>query len=156
MQDVKAPPGLSLAERIKAILIGSSGNLVEWYDFYAYTAFALYFAPAFFPNSDPVVQQLNVAVLFSAEEVAATLKAWGMWTKPAANGQIDHPSRVFLVDPRGRQRRDLTRRAVSGRPCRRPGPGARGGSSPLLSVRVRALELNYAELFDHIAPRVRV
>jgi MHS family alpha-ketoglutarate permease-like MFS transporter len=41
--------------RIKAIFIGSVGNLVEWYDFYAYTAFALYFAPAFFPNSDPVV-----------------------------------------------------------------------------------------------------
>ena len=38
--------------RIKAIFIGSIGNLVEWYDFYAYTAFALYFAPAFFPNSD--------------------------------------------------------------------------------------------------------
>ena len=31
--------------RIKAIFIGSVGNLVEWYDFYAYTAFALYFAP---------------------------------------------------------------------------------------------------------------
>jgi MHS family alpha-ketoglutarate permease-like MFS transporter len=30
--------------RIKAIFIGSVGNLVEWYDFYAYTAFALYFA----------------------------------------------------------------------------------------------------------------
>ncbi|MDU3129813.1 MAG: alpha-ketoglutarate permease, partial [Bradyrhizobium sp.] len=41
--------------RIKAILIGSAGNLVEWYDFYAYTAFALYFAPAFFPSKDPVV-----------------------------------------------------------------------------------------------------
>ncbi len=52
--------------RIKAILIGSAGNLVEWYDFYAYTAFALYFAPAFFPQSDPVVQQLNAAVLFAA------------------------------------------------------------------------------------------
>ena len=39
--------------RIKAIFIGSVGNLVEWYDFYAYTAFSLYFAPAFFPNSDP-------------------------------------------------------------------------------------------------------
>ena len=31
------------ARRIKAIFIGSIGNLVEWYDFYAYTAFALYF-----------------------------------------------------------------------------------------------------------------
>ena len=48
-----------MRRRLKAIFIGSMGNLVEWYDFYAYTAFALYFAPAFFPNSDPVVQQLN-------------------------------------------------------------------------------------------------
>ena len=39
--------------RIVAIVGASSGNLVEWYDFYAYTAFALYFAPAFFPQSDP-------------------------------------------------------------------------------------------------------
>jgi len=30
---------------LKAMFIGSIGNLVEWYDFYAYTAFALYFAP---------------------------------------------------------------------------------------------------------------
>jgi MFS transporter, MHS family, alpha-ketoglutarate permease len=55
-----------MERRIKAIFIGSVGNLVEWYDFYAYTAFALYFAPAFFPHSDPVVQQLNAAVLFAA------------------------------------------------------------------------------------------
>jgi MFS transporter, MHS family, alpha-ketoglutarate permease len=31
--------------RLKAIFIGSIGNLVEWYDFYAYTAFALYLKP---------------------------------------------------------------------------------------------------------------
>jgi len=48
--------------RIKAIFIGSVGNLVEWYDLYAYTAFALYFAPAFFPNSDPVAHDLPVAL----------------------------------------------------------------------------------------------
>jgi hypothetical protein len=41
--------------RVKAIFIGSVGNLVEWYDFYAYAAFALYFASAFFPGNDPVV-----------------------------------------------------------------------------------------------------
>jgi len=27
-----------------------------------------------------------------------------MWAKPSANGQLDHPSRVFLVDQRGRVR----------------------------------------------------
>src|SRR4051795_2803707 len=62
--------------RVKAIFIGSVGNLVEWYDFYAYTAFALYFAPAFFPHSDPVVQQLNVAVLFAATFLMRPLGGW--------------------------------------------------------------------------------
>lgn len=62
--------------RIKAILIGSIGNLVEWYDFYAYTAFALYFAPAFFPGNDPVVQQLNVAVVFAATFLMRPLGGW--------------------------------------------------------------------------------
>src|SRR5690242_20675052 len=41
-----------MRRRLTAIFIGSIGNLVEWYDFYAYAAFALYFAGAFFPNSD--------------------------------------------------------------------------------------------------------
>jgi cytochrome oxidase Cu insertion factor (SCO1/SenC/PrrC family) len=27
-----------------------------------------------------------------------------MWTRPGANGQLDHPSRIFLVDRRGRVR----------------------------------------------------
>ena len=62
--------------RVKAIFIGSIGNLVEWYDFYAYTAFALYFAPAFFPNSNPVVQQLNAAVLFAATFLMRPLGGW--------------------------------------------------------------------------------
>ena len=61
---------------MKAIFIGSVGNLVEWYDFYAYTAFALYFAPAFFPHSDPVVQQLNAAVLFAATFLMRPLGGW--------------------------------------------------------------------------------
>ena len=51
--------------RVGAIMVGSIGNLVEWYDFYTYSAFALYFASAFFPGSDPVVQQLNAAILFA-------------------------------------------------------------------------------------------
>jgi len=38
------------------------------------------------------------------EKVDKTIAAWGMWAKPAANGQLDHPSRIFLVDKRGRIR----------------------------------------------------
>jgi MFS transporter, MHS family, alpha-ketoglutarate permease len=54
-----------LRRRIKAIFIGSLGNLVEWYDFYAYAAFALYFAHQFFPGNDVVVQQFSAALLFA-------------------------------------------------------------------------------------------
>jgi len=75
----RAPDKLDIADvqrRVKAIFIGSMGNLVEWYDFYAYTAFALYFAPAFFPASDPVVQQLNAAVLFAATFLMRPLGGW--------------------------------------------------------------------------------
>lgn len=62
--------------RLKAIFIGSVGNLVEWYDFYAYTAFALYFAPHFFPSHDPVVQQLNAATLFAAGFIVRPIGGW--------------------------------------------------------------------------------
>jgi len=65
-----------MRRRIKAIFIGSVGNLVEWYDFYAYAAFSLYFAGAFFPNSDPVVQQLNAALLFAAGFLVRPLGGW--------------------------------------------------------------------------------
>ncbi|MEA2840048.1 MAG: transporter, family, alpha-ketoglutarate permease [Methylobacteriaceae bacterium] len=65
-----------MRRRIRMIFIGSIGNLVEWYDFYAYTAFALYFAPAFFPNSDPVVQQLNTAVIFAATFLMRPIGGW--------------------------------------------------------------------------------
>src|SRR5437764_4763619 len=71
--------GLKLTDvrrRLRAIFIGSVGNLVEWYDFYAYAAFALYFAGAFFPNSDPVVQQLNAAVLFAAGFIVRPVGGW--------------------------------------------------------------------------------
>ncbi|WP_395697729.1 MFS transporter [Methylocella sp.] len=52
--------------RSKAVLTGSLGNLIEWYDIYAYSAFSLYFAGAFFPQTDPVAQQLAAASLFAA------------------------------------------------------------------------------------------
>ncbi|RYY65174.1 MAG: alpha-ketoglutarate permease, partial [Comamonadaceae bacterium] len=45
--------------RIFAIMAASSGNLVEWFDFYVYAFSALYFAPAFFPKSDLTAQLLN-------------------------------------------------------------------------------------------------
>jgi protein SCO1/2 len=40
----------------------------------------------------------------SAEQVGKVIKRWGMWAKPAANGQLDHPSRIYLVDAHGQIR----------------------------------------------------
>ncbi len=62
--------GADTARRVRAILVGSLGNLIEWYDVYAYAAFALYFAAAFFPNTDPVAQQLSAAAVFAAGFIA--------------------------------------------------------------------------------------
>jgi MFS transporter, MHS family, alpha-ketoglutarate permease len=65
-----------VGRRIRAIFVGSIGNLVEWYDFYAYSAFALYFASSFFPGSDPVVQQLNAAILFAFGFIVRPIGGW--------------------------------------------------------------------------------
>ncbi len=62
--------------RLKAIFLGSIGNLVEWYDFYVYTAFALYFAASFFPGNNPVVQQLNAALLFALGFIVRPIGGW--------------------------------------------------------------------------------
>jgi protein SCO1/2 len=37
-------------------------------------------------------------------DVERTFESWGMWARPAPNGQLDHPSRIFLVDTQGRIR----------------------------------------------------
>lgn len=64
--------------RIRGILGGSAGNLVEWYDWYVYSAFTLYFAPAFFPTSNPTAQLLNAAAIFAVGFLMRPLGAWIM------------------------------------------------------------------------------
>ena len=64
--------------RLRNIVGGSAGNLVEWYDWYAYAAFALYFAPVFFPSGDRTAQLLNTAAIFAAGFVMRPIGAWIM------------------------------------------------------------------------------
>ncbi len=77
---VAATPGHYTFEerrkRIFAIVAASSGNLVEWFDFYIYAFCALYFAPAFFPKSDPTVQLLNTAGVFAAGFLMRPIGGW--------------------------------------------------------------------------------
>ena len=65
-------------KRMKAILGGSAGNLVEWYDWFAYSSTSLYFASHFFPKGDPVAQQLQTAAIFAAGFVMRPIGAWLM------------------------------------------------------------------------------
>lgn len=62
--------------RLRAIISGSVGNLVEWYDWYAYSAFALYFAPVFFPESNPTAQLLNTAGIFAVGFLMRPIGGW--------------------------------------------------------------------------------
>ena len=63
-------------KRIFAIVAASSGNLVEWFDFYVYAFCAVYFAPAFFPKSDPTSQLLNTAGVFAAGFLMRPIGGW--------------------------------------------------------------------------------
>ena len=63
-------------KRIFAIFAASSGNLVEWFDFYVYAFCAIYFAPSFFPKSDPTVQLLNTAGVFAAGFLMRPIGGW--------------------------------------------------------------------------------
>ncbi|MGE3298439.1 MAG: MFS transporter, partial [Porticoccaceae bacterium] len=60
-----APAAAHTPTRLRSIFGGSVGNLVEWYDWYAYSAFSLYFAKAFFPAGDLTAQLLNTAAIFA-------------------------------------------------------------------------------------------
>src|SRR5882757_7167935 len=66
--------------RIKSIIGGSLGNLVEWYDWYVYTAFSLYFSDAFFPSDNQTVQLLNTAGIFAIGFLMRPIGGWLMGT----------------------------------------------------------------------------
>jgi MHS family alpha-ketoglutarate permease-like MFS transporter len=68
----------SQRQRLKAIIGGSAGNLVEWYDWYAYSAFTLYFAQHFFPSEDRTAQLLSAAGIFAVGFLMRPIGAWLM------------------------------------------------------------------------------
>ncbi len=72
------PPAPTQRQRLKAIIGGSTGNLVEWYDWYAYSAFTLYFAPHFFPSEDRTAQLLSAAGIFAVGFLMRPIGAWLM------------------------------------------------------------------------------
>ncbi|TZG29074.1 MFS transporter [Sphingomonas montanisoli] len=61
---------------VRSVVGGSLGNLVEWYDWYVYSAFSLYFAKSFFPQDDPTAQLLSTSIVFAIGFVMRPLGGW--------------------------------------------------------------------------------
>lgn len=81
--DAQVPPAalspqLTAGRRLRAILGGSSGNLVEWYDWFVYSAFAPYFSAQFFPSDDPLTSLLGTMATFAVGFFARPAGAWLM------------------------------------------------------------------------------
>lgn len=71
-----AVAALTPASRLRSIVGGTIGNLVEWYDWYVYSAFSLYFAGSFFPTEDPTSQLLSAAAVFAVGFLMRPLGGW--------------------------------------------------------------------------------
>jgi MHS family alpha-ketoglutarate permease-like MFS transporter len=77
VSSVPAPSALlTHRQRVIAIVTGSSGNLLEWFDFYIYAFTALYFAPSFFPEGDRTAQLLNVAGIYAVGFLTRPIGGW--------------------------------------------------------------------------------
>jgi MHS family alpha-ketoglutarate permease-like MFS transporter len=78
MTHAGASAPLTTNTRLKSIIGGSTGNLVEWFDWYVYAAFTLYFAPHFFPSGNQTAQLLSAAAVFAVGFVMRPIGAWVM------------------------------------------------------------------------------
>ncbi|ALU98695.1 Alpha-ketoglutarate permease [Campylobacter coli] len=67
---------LTRAKKIRSIVAASSGNLVEWFDFYIYAFTATYFAHTFSTSENPIVQQINAFGVFAAGFFMRPIGSW--------------------------------------------------------------------------------
>ena len=75
------------ASRLRSIAGGTVGNLVEWFDFYVYSAFSLYFAHVFFPKGDATAQLLDTAAVFAIGFVMRLVGGWLLGVYADARGR---------------------------------------------------------------------
>jgi MHS family alpha-ketoglutarate permease-like MFS transporter len=66
------------AKQFTAVFSGCIGNLIEWYDWYVYSIFALYFADTFFPKEDQTAQLFNTAGIFAIGFLMRPIGGWLM------------------------------------------------------------------------------
>ena len=119
------------AQRIKAIVGASSGNLVEWFDFYTYAFTSIYFAAAFFPTGDATSQLMATAGIFAVGFFMRPLGGWlfGMDRRQAWTQELNADFRTddvrWLADDRRAahlrdHRRGCARTPSGGAPDSRP------------------------------------
>lgn len=73
---MNAQKELTRAEKIRSIIAASSGNLVEWFDFYIYAFTAVYFAHNFSNSDNPVVQQISAFGIFALGFFMRPIGSW--------------------------------------------------------------------------------
>ncbi|WP_420138108.1 MFS transporter [Sphingomonas sp.] len=61
---------------LRSLLGGAAGNLVEWFDWYVYSAFSIYFADAFFPDQDQTAQFLATSGIFWVGFLMRPIGGW--------------------------------------------------------------------------------
>ncbi|MFJ7589311.1 MFS transporter [Streptomyces sp. NPDC097617] len=71
-----SPPADERRKRRLALVGGSLGNLVEWYDWFVYASFAIYFADSFFPGDNPTTQLMNTAGIFAVGFLMRPVGGW--------------------------------------------------------------------------------
>ncbi|WP_395496116.1 MFS transporter [Acetobacter sp. KSO5] len=67
---------MTTAQRLRGILAGSAGNLLEYYDWYVYSSFTIYFAHAFFPRGNQTAELLNAAAIFAVGFFMRPVGGW--------------------------------------------------------------------------------
>jgi MFS transporter, MHS family, alpha-ketoglutarate permease len=117
------------SRRLRSIVGGSIGNLVEWYDWYVYSAFSLYFARAFFPPASQTAQLLNAAAVFAVGFLMRPVGGWLMGRYADRHGRRAALSVSVLLMGAGSLVIALT-----------PSYAAIGAAAPVLLVLARLLQ----------------
>ena len=117
------------ARRLRSIVGGSVGNLVEWYDWYVYSAFALYFAKSFFPPGSQTAQLLNTAAVFAIGFLMRPVGGWLLGRYADRHGRRSALSLSVLLMCAGSLLIAIT-----------PSYGSIGVAAPVLLVLARLLQ----------------
>lgn len=87
MSHLNKPIELNTAQRLRLIIRGLIGNMIEWYDWYVYAAFSIYFAQAFFPHGDLTAQLLNTSAIFAVGFFMRPIGGWIMGSYADRHGR---------------------------------------------------------------------